>query len=127
MYKCQNDRCEKIVSPRTPENIIITKTREKTYTNPGKKKHYDPIVTHGTEIVEEIRVCPKCYQVLTGREPGRQRASQNVRILTTQEKKKPSRRKRRPGRPGRNPPRTRKPNEKKVVVERVNPLKVIKE
>ena len=61
MFKCE--KCNKITSPREKMTKVVTKTRDKTYTNiiGIDKDGNDKVkVTHGTEIVKEECLCENC-------------------------------------------------------------------
>jgi hypothetical protein len=73
MFKCENAGCGKLVKSGQPANRIITEKREKVYSKPIRKRKGGRIVDYkdvfGSEIVKEIKVCPKCFRELTGTEP----------------------------------------------------------
>ena len=71
MFVCENDRCCRQVETRQPINYIISERRQKTYEVPVKRgrKVIGSEIIEGWEIVTELKVCPKCYQVLTGKTP----------------------------------------------------------
>jgi len=76
MYKCQMDGCGKVTKPRQPTNRIVTETREKIYEvfpkkKWGKNRDSEPKLVRGSEIVQEISVCPECYTQATGEEARR--------------------------------------------------------
>jgi len=131
MFKCENKYCQKQVQPGQPENRIITERRDKTYRNTYKKGRDERVkMTEGSEIVKEARVCPLCYQKLTGQQP-------NLLVPKPSRSVVPLNKDRRGGRPLRkqkwtNPRRKHIRNDtsipaKKPIVEIVNPLKIIKE
>lgn len=73
MFKCQNEFCGKQVEPRQPVNRIVTERRNITYekqiVSRGRRKQADIIDIPGWEIVKEICVCPQCFTKLTGKQP----------------------------------------------------------
>lgn len=54
MFICQI--CEKSENPNIPVNYVTTKTRSKDYLDKNGE-----IIGWGHEIVEQIKVCKKCY------------------------------------------------------------------
>lgn len=61
MFRCAN--CKNITPPGTPQEKMVTETREKTYTHQtgrGTKQ------TQGLEIVKEVGVCPPCFLTMGG-------------------------------------------------------------
>lgn len=65
MYRCQISN--KLSEPGTKAYKVITKTRPKTYKNVVKRGEKDvEIISHGSEIVEEVLVCREVYEKLTG-------------------------------------------------------------
>jgi hypothetical protein len=71
MFRCQT--CGTVVPPRTPSHRVVARSRPSHYPPrpranhflrwiDGKRKqlHADDPGGAGTEIVEEIRVCPSC-------------------------------------------------------------------
>ena len=54
MYRCES--CETLHGPRVPQFKRITKTRDKLYVKD------DESLVRGSEIVEEIAVCPGCHR-----------------------------------------------------------------
>jgi hypothetical protein len=71
MFRCQNQGCKTVTPPRQPENKITLETRPKTYENKIKrgKQKGTILITHGSEIIKEISVCPSCFSQLTGLKP----------------------------------------------------------
>lgn len=69
MYRC--NLCQQVVPPRTPANRLVVETRERVFPHrsnaqhvkqAGKKKKRtrDDPGGVGTQIVQEILVCPTC-------------------------------------------------------------------
>jgi len=56
VYRCEI--CETVTAPREPQKSIVTQTRKKEYTN---RVEGEVIVSQGTEIVKEMKVCQECY------------------------------------------------------------------
>lgn len=129
MFRCENKGCGKAVPPRTPINFVTTEEREQTYENPvyrkGKTTKRNQF-TRGTEIVKQIKVCPKCFERITGekaqvaRPASRSTASERSSFQDRRPHKKP----------WKNPKNkdTKQENEaskqkKSVVVEKINPIK----
>ena len=54
-FRCQ--KCHHAQPPCTPQNKLTVKTREVTYTNEAGET-----IAKGTQIVEEIAVCKKCFE-----------------------------------------------------------------
>uniref|UniRef100_A0A6M3X6A5 Uncharacterized protein n=1 Tax=viral metagenome TaxID=1070528 RepID=A0A6M3X6A5_9ZZZZ len=54
MYLCES--CGTLHGPRVPQFKRITKTRDKLYVKD------DESLVRGSEIVEEIAVCPGCHR-----------------------------------------------------------------
>ena len=54
MYRCES--CETLHGPRVPQFKRIVKTRDKLY------EKDDGSLVRGSEIVEEIVVCPGCHR-----------------------------------------------------------------
>jgi len=137
MFKCQNEFCGKIVPPRQPVNRIVTECRQKEYTNDIVKRERVVGVkeSSGSEIVKEISVCPKCFSRLTGKRP--KLADQRKRPDT---RKQPGFNARPPRKKWQNPKRTESStthqrthnsdssvsSTRKPVVEKVNPIPIIK-
>lgn len=116
MFRCERESCRKSVEPRQPQHTVVLETREQTYERKifkGKKLIRVEEVL-GSEIVKEIKVCPECYQEVTGEEPRRVQATANLRQMreTIKERGKPK--------PWRNRKPKRKHEGKKPVVQRVN-------
>jgi hypothetical protein len=136
MFRCESEKCRQLVLPGQPENHIVTERRETVYETKilkkisakgqdgqggrktrRKRKYKDTgkiKVTKGWEIAKEIRVCPECYQHLTGQTPK----------IMEQESKKPEFKKR--PRFNEEPTKRRYRKEgasrKKPVVEVIKPL-----
>ena len=148
MFRCQNEHCGALVPPRQPVNRIVTERRQQTYQKPIRKRKRGKIIrwddVEGWEIVKEIQVCPKCFRKLTGREPRmvceqkkpqtrkyqgfntrppRRKKWQNPRAKKAQGSgsHKKSSTGTPKGRPSSNSTR------KSPVVQKVNPIKIIKE
>jgi len=133
MFRCENKGCGKMVPPRTPINFIVTERREKTYENPvyrrgkpTKKTQW----TKGWEIANEIKVCPGCFQKITGQKPQATRPAAKSPTIETRSAFKDRRpHKKKPWRNPKNKKRgpTQKKEEvkpKKVpIVEKINPIK----
>jgi hypothetical protein len=69
MFKCQN--CGVNTQPNQPVNKVIINKRDKEYLNIIENKlrrQTREINSDGWEIAKEIKVCPKCFTELTGRE-----------------------------------------------------------
>lgn len=68
MFRCENRGCNKLTQPRQPVNMVVLETRPQVYENKIRRgKHKGKMKrTSGTEIVKEIKVCPKCYEAMTG-------------------------------------------------------------
>lgn len=83
MFRCENKKCNKVCEPRQPQHTVVVQTRDKQYQRKiykhGKVVHVED--TYGTEIVKELKVCPECYQQMTGEEPMRIQASTNIHQL----------------------------------------------
>ena len=137
MFKCQNEFCNKTVQPRQPVNRIITEQREKVYQKPVRRKYGGRVVGHddvyGLEIVKEICVCPKCYRKLTGKEPKMiikgSKIAETIKGFNT---KPPRRKKRDKWQKKKQETHAKKSTsestpKKKVIVEKINPIQVIKE
>lgn len=59
MFRCQ--KCNTTTNPGEKETKIIIETRKVSYKKPSYDKGKKFITTtHGTEIVREIKVCPRC-------------------------------------------------------------------
>lgn len=115
MFKCENKECNKTVPPNQPENHIIIETRDRTYENPvykNGKPSSKVQFTQGTEIVEEIRTCPKCFTKITGNIPLKA-IPQKAQVVT-----KSTFKDERPRKKWKNP-RPKKDTRKKPVVEYV--------
>jgi len=68
-FKC--DYCGKQVPAGQPINYVVTETRQKVYQNEIKTGKMRGTLedSTGSEIVRQIKTCPKCYKELTGMEP----------------------------------------------------------
>jgi L-lactate utilization protein LutB len=66
-FRCE--KCGQVVPEKIPAKKIITKTRGVIVTEVVKDRFgYNGERKHaGTEIVEEILVCPNCAEALNGR------------------------------------------------------------
>lgn len=62
MFKCQS--CLEQIQPNQPEHHVVTERRQKTYP-PLTSRDGRTSEPHGWEIVTQIRVCPKCFELLT--------------------------------------------------------------
>lgn len=133
MFRCENDKCNQIVYPRQPVNYIVIERRDRNYEykiKKGKKKGQIAIA-NGWEIVKEIKVCPKCYRILTGKTP---RMVEN-KSLKSEFKSKPkvikeNRRKKEwknPKQKKNKQDNTEVKEVRKPIVEIINPLPLVKE
>lgn len=116
MFRCERKNCRKSVEPRQPQHTIVTETREKTYERKiyKNKRLIRTEEVIGSEIVKEIKVCPECYQKLTGEEPRKVQQTTNLRQMREelQEQRKPK--------PWKHRKHKHKHEGKKPVVQRVN-------
>lgn len=83
MFRCQNDKCNKVCKPGQPQHNVVIETRDKSYERKlfrGKRFIRTEEVL-GSEIVTEIKVCPDCYKEMTGLEPRKVQTHTNVRDL----------------------------------------------
>jgi len=53
MYVCQ--QCSRISNPGESANFVVTKTRQKTYSDNGQ-------ITYGFETVKEEKWCKTCFK-----------------------------------------------------------------
>lgn len=120
MFKCEMQKCGVVTQPRQPANRIIVQTRKTRYENMIHRGPHkgEMLVTEGTEIVKEIKVCPTCYEIFTGNKPAIPLPSNRTTIdpNVTKRHRKYSER---DNRPRQNP---RQNQQRKPVVEVVNPL-----
>ena len=62
-FICAN--CHVATAPRIPATLIVTHTRQVSYENPNvNREEGEPptIISKGSEIVREVKVCPKCAE-----------------------------------------------------------------
>ncbi len=62
MFRCPITNL--VTPPRTPRKMVVTRTRQKSYSNPDLENPGEFIITHGTEIVEAIGVSPEGFLIL---------------------------------------------------------------
>lgn len=129
MFKCENKFCGKTVPPRQPVNRIVTKQREVIYDKKiikhGKVVGIEEV--KGQEIVKEINVCPKCFSTLTGKKP--KLSDQRKRPDTRKQpgfNARPSRNKWQNPKTKRNSTSQRSDQNTGPVVEKVNPIPILK-
>lgn len=145
MFKCQNEFCGKQVPPRQPVNRIVTERRNVTYEKEvvtrqrGRRKQVDIEDIPGWEIVKEISVCPQCFTKLTGKQPKLVAPQQKPQFQkargfnTRPPRKKKWQNPKGPGSQKSSSPGTAKdrPSSSSTksapVVEKVNPIQVVKE
>lgn len=63
MFRC--DLCNSAVGPNQPANKLVTKRRDTRYNCKPSKRNNNGVST-GWEIVEELSVCPECYEAKAG-------------------------------------------------------------
>ena len=116
MFRCERESCGKSVEPRQPQHTIVVESRDKTYERKiyKRKKLIRVEEILGSEIVKEIKVCPECYQEITGEEPRKVQETTNIKQLreNLREQHKPK--------PWKNRRSRRRNNNKKPVVHHVN-------
>lgn len=136
MFRCQNKRCDELTTPRQPVNRVVTKRRKKTYQNKKRRgRKWITFETEGWEIEEQIETCPKCFRQLTGQEPRIHSPEQGSILVERHEYRKRHFKNKKWKNPRKNKENnkfeTSSPTEpeyevKKVEVEVVNPIKIIK-
>lgn len=116
MFRCERESCRKSVEPRQPQHTVVTDSREQTYERKiyKNKRLVRTEEVIGSEIVKEIKVCPSCYEEMTGEEPRRVQQTTNLRQMREElrEQRKPK--------PWKNRKPRHKRDGKKPVVQHVN-------
>jgi len=134
MFVCENERCGKQVEPRQPVNYIISERRKKTYDKPVKKGNriIGVDLVEGWEIVKQLKVCPRCFKILTGKQPKMQIKPSPFQRKPAKFDTRPPRRKKwrnpkdKGGSRGAGATSAQSSPKKKPVVKKVNPIPLVK-
>lgn len=131
MFRCQVEHCKEVTAPRQPINRVVVERRKVTYKNTKRRGRKSiTFETEGWEIVCQLDACPKCFRQLTGLEPKVHAPEQGSIVVERHEyKKHPFKKKK-----WKNPRRSKEKGQstepeyevKKVQVEVVNPIQIIK-
>ena len=86
MFKCE--KCGLQVQKKQPINWVTVKTREKTYQNLNTRSKREEIrYTKGFETEKEVKVCPSCYEKITGKVPVLYQMNQeSIKVLESDSK-----------------------------------------
>lgn len=133
-FRCENQSCQIVTERGQPINRIVTERRDKQYEKlftKGKRKGQVDEIIYGWEIVKEIKVCPRCYRILTGMQPKTILNNNKKFKNAPQEKPKYKQRRFKDNKYKKNvSSKQNKPEQKvsrkKPVVEVINPLPIVK-